>query len=409
MMLRKNSELFNGGGKALPAVDEVDRIESLPLTQMVVCGRSGSMFLHALLDGHPEVLQIPHTFKFYDFLAANPDFQTRDGFAIAKAFVEFPVHAALFDSDKSVLMKGRLGPEKDTRLLIDTQSFHDCLAQLMAGSGHGPRRILSAILVAYAWCVGMPIERVTQTFVHVHHGDWLWPNAVVEDCNLQGQVNIPSLKWLSPQRLIFTVRNPSDQIRSYEGFVVKVATGSFDQTDWMERYLRLLVQDWLRVELATASGIALHIVRLEDLRCDMAAEMIRLCAWMGISSNSDTLKSPTILGVPWWGDIYGSPSLTLNPPEPIQSPDALNRDHRFVYSLAGGVIYRCGYPKFSVNRLTSAWAEWWASMPKRPWPMEPKAILSALLARKSFLKKLSRRHLDVLDAIQTDRVQQMSS
>ena len=138
---------FPAEASALPTQADLQRLLPLPLTQLVVCGRSGSMFLHALLDGHPEILQIPHTLKFYDFLAANTDFGRLDGSSLARAFVELAVHQPLFDSDTSVLLKGRLGPELNTRVVVDKQAFVCAMAGLLPGNGHTGQQILCAVLL----------------------------------------------------------------------------------------------------------------------------------------------------------------------------------------------------------------------------------------------------------------------
>lgn len=384
--------------RSLPTPADLDHLRQLPLTQLIVCGRSGSMFLHALLDGHPEILQIPHTFKFYDYLASFPDFSAQDGLSLARTFVEAPSHAPLFDSEVSVLLRGRLGLSMDTRVLIDRETFAAAMASILPGSGHDARRILCAILLTHAWCASKPLDQIKQLFVHVHHGEWLWPEAVEERCNLQGQINLGGLGWLAPNRLIVTVRNPADQIRSLEQFIPKTDGNSAAHGEWMERYLRLLAQDWLRIELAQASGLNIKVLRLEDLRADLSVEMRRLTAWMGVRYLPEVVTNPTAFKLPWWGDIYSSPSLTMNPPEPIIAPDANHADHRFLYALTNPVIAEQGYPVMRRSKWHNL-LEWrLMPQPTRKWPTSAQWWKQAARHRNSFLHAQQRRHAQSIAA-----------
>ena len=73
-------------------------------------GTGESRYMHAFLDGHPEVLHVPHTFKFYDFVAANPELLNAEPRVVAERFAGSPMVASLFDSSRSVIIGGRLGP-----------------------------------------------------------------------------------------------------------------------------------------------------------------------------------------------------------------------------------------------------------------------------------------------------------
>ncbi|MCB1733804.1 MAG: hypothetical protein H6981_04265 [Gammaproteobacteria bacterium] len=336
---------FPGGGNTKrPSIELLDRLIAAPLTQLFVCGRSGSMVLHALLDGHPEILQVPHTFKFYDFLSSHPDFEAMSGANLANAFVDYPGHAALFDSLKSVLLNGRVGISRDVHVLIDKTSFRDVMAELLPTEGNDARRILVSVVLAYSWCIGVDPDSARHIFVHVHHGAWLWPQAVEGPCDFPGIELSQGLGWLRPERLIITARNPVAQIRSLEEFVRKAVESPAEWDGWEETYMRLLVQDWLRVELAQKSGIDVAVVKLENLQADMSGQLDHLCEWMGVAPQSLHLKTPTVFGLPWWGDTYSTPSLKLNPPKAIAAPSYRNTKHFFVYLGAGEVIIREGYP-----------------------------------------------------------------
>ena len=119
------------GSRPLPGPDTLDHVLGCPIAQLIVAGRSGSMLIHAYLDGHPEVLHVPHTFKYFDFVAANPDLLSLTPAALGQRFVESPLTPFLFDSAKSVLVGGRLGPEMNVYLEVDRRRFVEVFASLM--------------------------------------------------------------------------------------------------------------------------------------------------------------------------------------------------------------------------------------------------------------------------------------
>ncbi|MDD5757813.1 MAG: hypothetical protein PHI06_01885 [Desulfobulbaceae bacterium] len=383
--------------RPLPELGDLDRVMLLPLIQLIICGRSGSMLLHALLDGHPEILHIPHTFKFYDFVAANPNLSEMSGLAIADAFVAHPTHHSLFDSQASVLLRGRLGRNMDDRVVVETSKFREVMAKLLPGPGHEARRILFAAILAHAWCQGQQFSMAKVVFMHLHHGDWLWPNALVETCNLSSNSLGRGGDILSPDKIIVSVRNPADQIRSLERFVPLAVSNVAEHRAWFERYLQILAQDWRRIDLARAAGISLRIVKLEDLRSYMHKELDDLACWMGVTPSVDCMNYPTAFGLPWWGDIYSTPSLSPNPPAPIAAPSAFNADHRFLYSAAGKTIASLRYPAIYAGALIQMAMDLpFFPAPKRSWPTTTLQWKKDIGIRTNFLKQLGQKQEETL-------------
>lgn len=383
--------------RPLPGRDDLDRVARLPLIQLMICGRSGSMLLHALLDGHPEILHIPHTFKFYDFVAATPNLGEMSGAAIADAFVAHPTHHPLFDSQKSVLLRGRLGHNMDDRVVIETDTFCEVMTKLLPGQGHDARRIFFAAVLAHAWCQGQLVRQAKVVFMHLHHGDWLWSDALTETSNLSPNLSGTGVDILAPDKIVVTARNPVEQICSLERFVNTAVTDDAERKIWFERYLRMLVQDWKRLELVKAAGIPLRVVRLEDLRSRTRQELDDLARWMGINTSISSIDNPTVFGLPWWGDIYSTPSLSPNPPEPIASPSALNADHLFLYASVGETIASMKYPIIRYAKLASmAMNLPFFPAPKRSWLVTTSQWRQDLGIRNTFLKQLGQKHEQAL-------------
>lgn len=356
------------------------------------------MLLHALLDGHPEMIHIPQVFKYYDFVAATPDLIKLSGEAIVDAFVAYRAHRPLFDSHESVLLRGRLGPRMDDRVIIDPGVFREVMTSLLLDQNNDPRRVLFAAILAHAWCQGQQVSTARVVFMHIHHGDWLWPDALAETSNLSPHPLGRGIDILAPDKLLVTVRNPADQVRSYERFVNAAVPDETGRRVWFERYLRMLVQDWKRFELVKESGIPLKVVRLEDLRDHTRYELEGVARWMGIGTSDCCLDHPTVFGLPWWGDIYSNPSRSPNSPEPIASPSALNADHVFLYSAVGRIVTSMKYPSLHCAGFAQlAMTLPLFPAPKRSWPVTPAQWKQDLASRHTFLEHLDRRHMQALE------------
>lgn len=392
--------VHSGGGRALPGRAQLERLLPLPLVQLAVCGRSGSMLVQAFLDGCSEIMQVPHTFKFYDFAAACGGFAGMGGRDVAGAFVAHPAHAPLFDSDQSVLLGGRLGEEMEVRVHIDVDAFVGAMSSMLGHGAAGLREVLFAAVSALAWCRGHELDAVRTLLVHLHHGDWHWASRLVDAANVSAR---PLRDWvgaLSPDRMLVTLRNPMDQIVSYRRFVPRAVEDPAARSGWYERYLRLLSQDWLRLDLYAAAGISLRTLRLEDLRQDKDATMGGLMAWMGLAHCPEAVAEPTIYGLPWWGDIYTAPSRTMNPPRSMRRPPACDPDAQLVYAAAPGVAASHGYPDLPLARplfgLSSGpcWPR-----PSRSWPYAAAQWKSDRAERRAFLHSLAARHAESIAAL----------
>ena len=316
----------------------------LPVALLIVVSRSGSMLLQTLLDRHPQLLQWPHTFKYFDFLVAVGEYAELDGRTLGRRFVEFPAHEALFDSSGSVLHRGRLGADMKAVVRIDREAFVDAMAASVPGAVGDARRLLLAVHLALAHCLGRDASKARAVLVHSHHGDWLWADELVERCNVTAEPHWRGMDHFRPDRLIVTVRDPSDTIDSLWSFTEKATSSEAERTLWFERYLRLLIQDWLRVARSERAGIPTLVVRLEDLRRDASGELARVCAFLGIDPDSEAAPVPTAYGLDWWGDIYTTPTRAPNAPRPVVPPSWWDPEHVYVQLGAGCVSRSFGYP-----------------------------------------------------------------
>lgn len=344
---------FPTESRALPTPADLDRISKLPLVQMFVVGRSGSGLVHAFLDGHPEVLHVPHTFKFYDFVAANPELLSATPRQMAERFFDSPLVGFLFDSSRSVIIGGRLGPEMATYVSLDRDSF--CRAFEAAMSGHPVtwRTVFFAIVLAYGWVIGQDPDRIRIVFHHVHHGDWLWPERLLERSNYHTPLPAPSREVLRADRFIVSLREPRDAWMAYRRFIDGQELADPVRVNAQEQFVRLLLQDWARLAHVRRAGEDAHVVRLEDLRHTAEATMRQCASWLGIDPLEPSLSRLTYYGFEWFGDIYTKPSSTVHAAS-ASTTQPVWQDRWLCDVALAGLGARYGYPRRTAVALKSA-------------------------------------------------------
>lgn len=332
---------YPAASRPFPDGEDFARAAALPRVQMFVIGRSGSGLIHAFLDGHPEVLHIPHTFKFYDFVAGNDDLHGAVSDVWIDRLVESEALAFLFDSSKSVILGGRLGPGMGVTVKVDTGAFRDAF---LAATGHRPLTATEAfvgIVLAYGWAIGQDLQRVKVLFHHVHHGDWLWPDRLIDRSNCQPAPLRPPHAVLRADRYVVSVCHPDQALNSIVRFVAQLGLDPDSEVETRELLIRLLAQDWSRAMRARDEGADVYAIRLEDLRSDPAGTMSRCAAWLGIDAAAPTLRKLTYYGFEWFGDIYTSPSSTVKSAGPTVLPPW--QDRAYLSTLLGRLPVLLGY------------------------------------------------------------------
>lgn len=330
---------------AIPTARDREIIEqNTPLAFLFCTSRSGTMLLQTMLDGHPELLHVPTFFKFFDFIASIPSYSTMSRRAIADAFVSYPAHAHLLNTERSHLFRGRLGHDMTATVVIDGIALAEALESLLPPEGATARQILFAIIMAFNWCLARPLTRARIALAHIHHGDWLWCENEVERYNLLPTPLVGNgIDILRPDKLIITVRNPVETIESLERLANAQGLAPEKAENQFDIYMRLYCQDWRRHDLIQSDGIAARIVRLEDMRASCRGVMRQLTEWLSIDSSFSGLTEATAYGLPWHSDIFSPPSTSPRPQAPLRELDLGNPDHALVFLAARQQLVSHGY------------------------------------------------------------------
>ena len=84
-------------------------MKEIAIVMIVSGGRNGSLFFQSLLDGHPQILQLPGIFQLDDFLNALEECEESSA---GELFVQ--MYPEFFDSRRNTRDRmGQLGKDKD--------------------------------------------------------------------------------------------------------------------------------------------------------------------------------------------------------------------------------------------------------------------------------------------------------
>ncbi len=321
--------VYFAGTGALPAASTPAKMFPEKIVALLNFGRSGSGFIHSLIEGHSQVTTLPGTYfagffgrgvweqiksdeparlvhrfsSMYEVLfdASNPKGVPGDPTGWGRNLGESEGFTCMGETGKEVL---RLGKSKFKTALKD--NLRGCRS---INQGDFFRHVH----VAYEACQGKSTDRDT-VFYHIHNPNFF------EFTNF--------LNYFPDTKLLMIVREP---LQSCESWVSKSYNGPGDYAMVVNHVVNLLFQID-RVEFEEQDSVG---VKLEDLKNDPRRAMRALCDWMEISEE-DSLFESTMQGLKWRGD----PSSALfNRDDPFDK-EAIGRPVGSIFSERDQFILR---------------------------------------------------------------------
>ena len=304
-------------------------------------GRSGTGFLHSLMDGHPGVSTLPGIY-FKDFFAQgswraifHPDPRRMaarfcDSYAVLfDARVRknvpgnnHPAHFAIGVSEGFAAM----GEEGRDHLTLDRPRFQQCLEDLITGLDRiEPFGFFHCVHTAFDAVVGRGSDPALH-FYHIHNPD---PYAFVS-----------FLRRAPGCRILTMVRHP---LQSLESWISK----SMDEPGAYPEIVNKVVRMIWGVNRPEFSLFPSAGLRLEDLKARPDETLLRLCRFFGIPMDP-SLKTPTMQGLRWWGEP-GSVRLEKKGAFGQQPDDPTDRKVGSVLSDADQLVLRTLFYPFSLR------------------------------------------------------------
>ena len=258
-------------------------------------GRSGTGFLHSLVDGHPRVATLPGIY-FKDFFAQGSWRAVFDPDPRRMAARFCDAYAVLFDARLSKNVPGNnhpanfpigvsegftaMGEDGRAHLTLDRPLFQKKLADLVVRLDRvEPLSFFKCVQAAFDAVLGRSTDPDLY-FYHIHNPE---PFALADFLN-----RAPD------SRLLMIVRSP---VQSLESWIAKSMDVPGAYPEIVGKVVRMLYGvDRAEYRLFPSAG-----VRLEDLKARPDETLAGLCRFLGIDP-APSLRTPTMQGLRWWGD-----------------------------------------------------------------------------------------------------------
>ena len=283
-------------------------------------GRTGSIFLHSLIDGHPEVTSYPGVyFKGYfhpdvwgKLYKGNEDKDWR--ILLMKNFFMF--YAAIFDSTLALDVPGSpfnnspgysaglttLGKDKNISHKIDKNKFGQYMLTYLETYDRMERSTFFKLIhLAYNSTIGKT-NQPSLLFFHIHNPSFVESAQFIKD--------FPSAKFLQ------IIRDPIQALESWCTIGNRGINVTNKEKD-MENKLATLHNLYLNKFAFVLNyfnnpiiryGKETAVIKLEDLKLETEVTLRKLSNWLGIKYD-ESMKNSSFEGHDYWGISDTTPNI----------------------------------------------------------------------------------------------------
>lgn len=279
----------------MPELDYLNlllRAKTLRPVILLAHPRSGTDFIHSLLDGHPEIRQQPGAYDWAGFWHSSLARHIPNSVDhLCHEFIYWNNHSfqnqlSKFDSRFNTYENWhRLGENRDTHFAVDPHAFARHLTAMLNEVGVCPldlRTFIDAVHVAYALAAGQDIQKHSLLFLHVH-----------KPARLRALLDVvPEYKEAT---VVISYRSPFFVLNSeYQAQMQKVPSFNLAKRHAWKYWRTCGTLDDL-------PDLRTYIVSLHELHAAPEAMMRRLAETLEVSWTPQLLES-TYMGLEWWGD-----------------------------------------------------------------------------------------------------------
>jgi len=294
-------------------------------------GRTGSIFLHSLIDGHPEITTLPgvylkgffHPQVWEKLYVGNKNENWRE--ILVENF--FTIYDALFNASSLVDVPGKpmsglpgpasglttLGENKDKVLKIDKKKFNHHISSYLEDFDYMKRSTFFKLIhLAYDSSIGRNTDPKL-IFFHIHNPTFIESAQFIKD--------FPSVKLLQ------IIRDPIKALESW--CKVDNKKSSFENKEY------LIQNNLYHSKFATVlnyfhnpiieSSKETVVIKLEDLKFNSKKTLRKLSNWLQINYNK-SMNVPNFQGHYYWGVSE------LNPDIKGFSKESINRELGIFFS-----------------------------------------------------------------------------
>ncbi len=281
-------------------------------------GRTGSIFFHSLLDGHPQILTTPGVY-FKGFF--NPEIWEKLYLGndnnnwrqiLVKNFLS--LYSPFFDAKSIADVPGSpmsgptgrasglttLGKNRDISLKLDASKFSKLLYTYLECFDEMNRATFFKIIhLVYNSTINREITE-SVLFFHIHNPSYLE--------NMQFSKDFPDANYIqiirNPMQSLESWLNTTTETEDKEGNKIKVKTFESDLS-YVSKFATVL--NYINYPAFNYSDNN-AIIKLEDIKNNTDITLNNLCSWLGISYN-ESMKTPSFEGHYYWGVSKTTPNI----------------------------------------------------------------------------------------------------
>lgn len=244
--------------------------------------RSGTLYLHSLLDNHPQIATIPGTINIVDLLEIKKNATAEECYQIFKNN-----NPKFFDTSKFTFIDKNssslwiLGQNKNDKIITDEPLFKKNFIYFLKGKEINPRNVLISLYYSYAKTHNKKIEEYKIILMHPH----------------EKKTTLKFFKFFKDALYVIPIRNP---IRAYKGVIKKIRYVSNLRK---EKYYPSgqLIESALDIEEFYKKKLDMCFIRLESLGSNLKNIMLDICTLLKINYHS-TMSESTFGGKKYWSN-----------------------------------------------------------------------------------------------------------
>ncbi len=292
--------------------------------------RSGTLYLHSLLDNHPEIATIPGTIDIVELLKIKKNCSALECYEIFKKNNPKFFDTSSFNfKDKNNSSLWILGDDKKQKILTDENLFKTNFLTALDGRKIEPRNILISLYLAYAKAHNKKIENYKIILMHPH----------------EKKTTLLFNKFFKDTIYFIPIRNP---YRAYTSIIKK--TKFVNKLREIKYYPSgQLLDSALDINNFHINKLNMYFFKLEELGNNLEAIMKKVANILNIEFNKSMLVS-TFGGEKYWSNSVEKQSNEFDRNRHKDEINLPKKDLKIIYFINSQLINVMNYEKIQLTR-----------------------------------------------------------
>ena len=292
--------------------------------------RTGTLFLHSLLDNHPAILTIPGVISFKKIIERKI-INVEHAFSLFETdnpkFYDTSLLSA-FDNNNSGLWQ--LGENKKEKIFTERKEFKFFFFEYLNNKSLTLKKnIILGIYYAYAKTHGIKLTNKKILLLHPH----------------EKKICIRFKKIFPESKFLIPIRNP---IKVYYSIITinKKKSRLINENYYPAGQLIDLAKG---LDEFYDNNFDMLIIKFEKLKDSLKEQMIKICKYINIQYE-DTLLKSTFGGYKYWGNTFDNPRDRFENSKNSAYENSSERELFFLSKINFKILKRFGYEKELLKR-----------------------------------------------------------